>query len=113
MKPVLFITLLMASLSASAHSVDAGSTEAAGELAKEYMATQFIIVGPPKVDGDQALVTAQVFGQQCQLNMVRIGQQSGNEHGWKIFGQVCGPIPGAESGKWITDGQGKPRYVQP
>lgn len=113
MKPVLFITLLMASLSASAQGVEAGSSEAAGELAKDYMATQFILVGQPKVEGDQALVTAQVFGQQCQLNMVRIGKQSGNASGWQIFGQVCGPTPGSESGKWITDGQGKPQYVQP
>lgn len=113
MKSALFITLLVVSLSASAKSVDSGTADAAGALAKDYMATQFILVGSPKVDGDQALVTARMFGQQCQLNMVRTGNESGNEHGWQIFGQVCGPAPGAESGKWITDGQRKPQYVQP
>jgi hypothetical protein len=113
MKSALFITLLMASLSASAKSVESGTSDAAEALAKDYMATMFILVGPPKVDGDQALVTARVFGQQCQLNMVRIGKEAGNSYGWQIFGQICGPIPSAESGKWITDEQGKPQYVQP
>lgn len=77
------------------------------------MATQFILVGPPKVDGDHALVTARMFGQECQLNMARTGNESTNEHGWQIFGQVCGSAPGGESGKWITDRQGKPQYIQP
>lgn len=113
MKSALFIALLMASFCASAKTVESGTSEAAGALAKDYMATQFILVGKPKIDGDHALVTAKMFGQECQLNMVRIGKESGNEHGWQIFGQVCGPTPGGESGKWITDPQGKPQYVQP
>jgi hypothetical protein len=76
------------------------------------MATQFIVVGSPKVDGDHAQVTVRMFGQECQLNMSRAGNESSNGYGWQIFGQVCGPALGAQSGKWITDDQGKPRYVQ-
>lgn len=113
MKLALYVTLLLASVSASAQSGESGTSEAVEALAKEYMATQFILVGPAKVDGNHALVTVRMLGQECQLNMSRTGAASSNEYEWKIFGQVCGQAPSAESGKWITDEQGKPRYVQP
>lgn len=113
MKPALMITLLMASLSAAAAPVESGTSDAAGALAHEYMATKFILVGAPKVDGDHAIVTAKMFGQECQLNMARTEQKQGNGYGWEIFGEVCGPAPGAAPGKWTTDERGNPQYVQP
>lgn len=113
MKSALLFSLLIASMSASAQSTEPGSLDAAGALAKEYMATQFIVVGSPKLDGDFALVTVKMFDQECQLNMARTARDSANGSGWQVFGQVCGPVPSGEAGAWISDEQGKPRYVRP
>lgn len=113
MKPVLFFALLAASLCALAQTAESGSPTAAGALAKEYMASQFILVGEPKVTGDHALITVKMFDQQCDLNMARTIQAPNNEPTWQIFGQVCGPVSASEAGAWISDEQGKPRYVRP
>lgn len=113
MKPVLFFALLAASLSASAQTAESGSPNAAAALAKEYMASQFIVVGEPKVTGDHALITVKMFDQQCDLNMARTTQAPSNESACQVFGQVCGPVSAAEAGAWISDEQGKPRYVRP
>lgn len=113
MKPVLFFALLAASLSASAQTAELGSPSTAAAVAKEYMASQFIVVGEPEVTDGQTLITVKMFDQQCKLYMAPATKAPNNEPTWHVFGQICGPVSAAEVGEWTTDEQGKPRYVRP
>lgn len=90
-----------------------GTTKAAEAVAYSYLSSRFIVVAPPKIEGDQALVTAMLMGQECTLKMSSIAATPQNKYGWSIYGEVCGPISAAEQNKWTTDNFGKPHFTQP
>ncbi|MPQ71486.1 hypothetical protein [Pseudomonas sp. MWU12-2323] len=70
-----------------------GTAHAAEAVAYPYLSSRFIVVAPPKVEGDQALVTATLMGQECTLNMSSSDPTPQNKYGWSIYGEICGPIP--------------------
>jgi hypothetical protein len=90
-----------------------GTADAAKAVAYSFLSSRFIEVAPPQIEGDHALVTAMILGQQCTLNMQATAPTPFNKHGWSIYGEVCGPISAAELSKWTVDKFGKPRFAQP
>jgi hypothetical protein len=93
---------LSKSLGGVQQDIKSGTAEAAQAMAQSYLSDRFIVVAPPKVEGDQALVSALFMGEECTLNMSRT-QNSQNGFGWLIYGSVCAAATEAEQKKWTAD----------
>ncbi|WP_323601026.1 hypothetical protein [Pseudomonas putida] len=101
MKSKLLFLLFTVAVGAQAE-IKPGTPDAAQAMALPYLTNRFMVVGPAKVEGDEATVKALFMGQECTLSMVR-APRSQNEYGWSVYGSVCGARTAAEQEKWMQD----------
>lgn len=66
-----------------------GTSEAAQELAYEYIAKSMVDVGNPKIWADTALMDILIGGRKCALKMLRAKGGEDNRYGWHVANMHC------------------------